>query len=289
MKIAVTGAGGFVGKRFMVYNQSRFELVPVSLREQSPTAVNLQGVTTLVHLAGKAHEMGTISDQVYFDINYELTRQLADRARQQGVRQFVYISSVKVYGDHIHGVLNEQSPCIPTDAYGASKLKAEQYLQSINDPAFTIAIVRPPLVYGPEVKGNTIRLLQLADKNWPLPLGRCGNARSMVFVDNLIELINTIITRQAAGVFVAGDSAPLSTDELIMQMRKYLGNSKGLVSIPGIVRTVMKKLKPALYTRLFGSFVVSNQATNRQLDFFPPYTTAQGIEQMVHWYKNDLK
>ncbi|HEY4148715.1 MAG TPA: NAD-dependent epimerase/dehydratase family protein [Chitinophagaceae bacterium] len=285
-RVAVTGCTGFVGKRFLAYNHNRFDIIPVSLRDTDIASLDLHHVSTVVHLAGKAHQMQPIEDKIYFDINYELTRKLAETAKLQGVQQFVYISSTKVYGDDIKGKLDEQSPCAPTDAYGASKLKAEQYLQAAGTATFKVAIVRPPLVYGPEVKGNMIRLLELAGKNYPLPFGRSGNARSMVFVDNLVELINTIITSQSEGVFVAGDREPIATDRLILLIRKYLGNPKGLLSIPGPLRVVLRTLRPALYTRLFGSFVVDNSATNQRLGFVPPYTTEYGIEQMVKWYQS---
>jgi UDP-glucose 4-epimerase len=288
-KIAVTGPTGFVGHRLMAYDRDRYDLIPVLLRETEPEKLDLRGITTVVHLAGKAHEMKAIDEQVYFDVNYELTRRLADRARSQGVAQFVYISSTKVYGDDIRTTLNEQSPCHPTDAYGASKLKAEQYLQSVSDASFKVAIIRPPLIYGPGVKGNMLRLLQLADKRWPLPFGNSANARSMVFIDNLIELINTIVEQQAAGIFVAGDRAPLSTGALIRLIRKRLGNPARLVNVPGIVLKSIQKIKPALYIRLFGSFVADNQATNRQLNFVPPYTTEEGIGQMTDWFRNYSK
>ncbi len=211
--------------------------------------------------------MEPIDDQVYFNVNYELTRRLADKAKRQGVKQFVYVSSTKVYGDDVRQVLNEKSPCTPTDAYGASKFRAEAYLQSIASGSFSVAIVRPPLVYGPEVKGNMIRLLQLAGKKYPLPFGKSGNARSMVFVDNLIEFINTIIEQQEEGIFVAGDREPIATDRLILMIRKYLSNGSGLVSIPGLFRVVLRKLKPGLYTRLFGSFVVDNSGSNAAAPF----------------------
>ncbi len=286
-KVAVTGITGFVGKRFAAYNQKKFDIVPLSLRETAVEQLDLQDITTVVHLAGKAHQMQPIDDKVYYDVNYELTRQLAEKAKLQGVGQFVYVSSTKVYGDNVKETLNEQSPCLPTDAYGASKLKAEQFLQSAGTGSFKIAIVRPPLVYGPGVKGNMIRLLQLAGKNYTLPFGKSRNARSMVFADNLVELINTIITREAEGVFIAGDREPVATDALILLIRKYLGNRKGLVSIPGPFRALLRKLKPGLYTRLFGSFVVDNGNTNRKLGFVPPYTTEYGIEQMVKWYREE--
>jgi nucleoside-diphosphate-sugar epimerase len=286
--IGITGATGFVGKRLLEYNKNKFSIVPLPLREKKPGQIDLRGIDAVIHLAGKAHDMGRVDDSVYFDINYELTKALADCAKRQDVKQFVYISSTKVYGDDVRGILDEQSVCAPTDAYGASKLKAEQYLQSISSDSFKVAIVRPPLVYGPQVKGNMIRLLHLANKNYPLPFGNSRNARSMVFIDNLIALINTIVAKGATGVFIAGDQEPVPTDKLILLIRKYLGNNKGLVSVPGIFRSIIKKVKPGLYIRLFGSFVVDNSNTNRQLSFKPPYTTEYGVEQMVKWFKETL-
>jgi nucleoside-diphosphate-sugar epimerase len=288
MKLAVTGPTGFVGKRFIAYNKQRFAMVPVSLRDRKPAELNLHGVDAVIHLAGKAHEMRQINENVYFNINYELTRQLADHARGQGVKQFIFVSSTKVYGDDAQDTLNEHSACMPTDAYGASKLKAEQYLQSIGTPRFKVSIVRPPLVYGPEVKGNMLRLMHLANKKVVLPLGNTRNARSMVFVNNLIELINTIVLKEASGTFIAGDREPVPTDKLILLIRKNLGNQSRLISLPGIVRSLIKKVKRGSYIRLFGSFVVDNSNTNRQLGFEPPYTTEQGVKAMVDWFNSSI-
>jgi UDP-glucose 4-epimerase len=163
---------------------------------------------------------------------------------------------------------------------------AEEYLLSISSNTFKVAIVRPPLVYGPRVKGNMIKLLQLAEKNIILPLGNIGNKRSMVFIDNLVALINNIINKQASGIFIAGDARPISTDELVCLMRRFLHNNSRLVSIPAFLRTIIKKVKPALYVRLFGSFVVDNGGTNKLLNFTPPYSTEYGIGKMVHWYRS---
>ncbi|MEO5891090.1 MAG: NAD-dependent epimerase/dehydratase family protein [Ferruginibacter sp.] len=288
-KTAITGATGFVGKRLVKYNQHIFEQQILDLRNNKVGNIDLHEIDAVIHLAGKAHEMNLIPDNVYFDVNYELTRQLADKAKAQGVLQFVYISSVKVYGNEVPEILDEQSACIPTDAYGSSKLKAEQYLQSIQTDTFQVAIVRPPLVYGPGVKGNMIRLMQLADKNIPLPFGNIKNARSMVFVDNLIALINKIVEQKAAGVFIAGDAAPISTSQLLWYIKSGLGRKPHLLSVPLIVRKVLMKVRPALYLRLFGSFVVDNRITNDKLDFIPPYSTQFGIEQMAKWFKISIK
>ena len=283
--MVVTGASGFVGRRFMELNKDKFELVPVSLRSTTVEDIDLEGVHSIVHLAGKAHEMNPVPDQVYYDVNYTLTKKLAEEARRKGVPHFVYASSVKVYGDEAAVILNEKSLCTPTDAYGKSKLQAEEMLQHLSGLHFKVAIVRPPLVYGPEVKGNMIRLLQLADKNYPLPFGSINNKRSMVHLDNLIMLINTIIVRQATGIFIAGDQQPVSTDFLIRTIRKNLGKPENMISIPGVVKKLLQTIKPALYTRLYGSYVIDNTSTNKRLAFDPPVSTEAGIAQMVQWYR----
>jgi UDP-glucose 4-epimerase len=284
MKVAVTGSTGFVGKRYLQVPASNCSKMPLNLRATRVEDIDLRGTDVIVHLAGKAHDMQGAPDEEYFSVNFDLTRALADRAKSSGVMQFIYISSTKVYGDEISATLDEHSACLPTDAYGKSKLAAEHYLQSISSPDFKVAIVRPPLVYGPEVKGNMIRLLELASKNIPLPLGKTNNARSMVFLDNLVALIDKIIGEEASGLFIAGDERPLSTDELVTAIRSNLGNTSGLVSIPVFMRPLIRKIKPALYTRLFGSFVVDNKGSNQRLNFTPPFSSEEGISVMTRWY-----
>ena len=288
MKVIVTGSGGFVGKRFMEYNAGKYSLKPISLRSFDDAQIELHDVDVVVHLAGKAHDMKSTDDRPYFEINYELTRKLADQAKRQGVPHFVYISSVKVYGDD-RAYIDEESPCRPSDAYGKSKLQAEQYLQSIQSSTFKIAIVRPPLVYGPGVKGNLIKFLRLAERDVPLPFGGVDNQRSMVYLDNLVELINAIIEKQATGIFVAGDLQPVSTAELMTLMREFMGKKPGLVSITSVGRKLLKALRPSLFSRLFGSFVINNQKTNQRLGFRPPYATEYGVKQMVEWYLESQK
>jgi nucleoside-diphosphate-sugar epimerase len=289
MQIVVTGASGFVGKRFMEYNKSRYELIALSLRGGIPANIDLMQTGSLVHLAGKAHEMKAVDDKLYFEINFELTRKLADEAKKQGVRQFIYISSVKVYGNMADAFVDETTTCKPDDAYGKSKLAAEEYLRSIEDAHFRVAIIRPPLVYGPGVKGNMIRFLALADKKLPLPFGGIDNKRSMVFIDNLVELINRVAEREARGIFTAGDPEAISTGYLLGLIREYMNNRKGLISLPAFGRKLLKVVRPALFERLFGSFVVDNRKTNQVLGFSPPYSTEYGVKVMVDWYLQHKK
>ena len=273
----------------MELNAALFELLPVSLRDTPVEAIALEGVDAIVHLAGKAHEMQPIPDQIYYDVNYGLTKKLAEEARRKGVPHFIYVSSVKVYGDEAGVVLNEKSHCAPTDAYGKSKLQAEEMLQNMSDLHFKVAIVRPPLVYGPHVKGNMIRLLQLADKNLPLPFGSIHNKRSMVCVDNVVSLLNAIAYQQATGLFIAGDEAPVSTGYLIGTLRKHLGRPANLLSLPGFARKLLQAVRPALYTRLFGSYIIDNSLTNHRLQFQPPVSTEEGLRRMADWYRGSKK
>jgi UDP-glucose 4-epimerase len=285
LKVAVTGASGFVGRRFIDYNKDRYDILPLSLRDRKISDIDLSGVDVILHLAGKAHQMHPVADQLYYEVNYGLTKELAESAKAQNVPHFIYMSSTKVYGEYMKEVIDEKSPCNPTDAYGKSKYQSEELLRFLSTELFKVAVVRPPLVYGPGVKGNMLRLLELAAKNYPLPFGNSRNLRSMVYIDNLVELINNIIYKRANGIFLAGDSKPLPTDQLISLIRKNMGKKEDLVTIPAIFRGLLKIVRPAMHTRLFGSFVVNNSATNKTLGFVPPFSSEQGISEMVKWYK----
>lgn len=285
--ILITGASGFVGKRYLVYNKDKYTIMPVSLRKTTPEQIDYSKVDTIVHLAGMAHQMQKIDDQIYFDVNYELTKNFAQAAKNNKVKHFIFISTIKVFGEHQKAVLNENSPCEPVnDPYGESKLKAEQVLEKMNDDEFCVSIVRPPLVYGPGVKGNLIRFLELANKSYPLPFKAVDNKRTMVFLDNLIELINRLTDAPQNGIFLAGDRAPISTTTLISTMRKQMGKSPNLFVMPTPFKALLKMLKPGLAIRLYDSLEMNTSNTNQRLNFEPPYSIEEGIKSMTDWFKN---
>ena len=283
--ILITGASGFIGQRFLTYNVKKYVLITVSLQAVHPANIDFSDIYTIVHFAGIAHQMKRIEDKVYFDINFELTKEFADAAKRAGVAHFVFISTTKVFGEHQNQVLSETSPCNPqNDPYAESKLQAEQYLQSIEDANFTVSIVRPPLVYGPGVKGNLIRFLHLADKNWPLPFANIANRRTMVYLDNLVELINRIVDTRKSGVFLAGDTHPISTTLLLTEMRLKMSKSPRLFVLPGPMRQMLQKWRPEMVLRLWGSQEMDTRSTNERLGFTPPYSIQHGIADMVEWY-----
>lgn len=286
-QVLVTGASGFVGVRFMEYNAKKYALQSVSLRKTKVDEIDFQKTETIVHLAGMAHQMQKIDDQIYFDVNFHLTTDFAKAAKAAGVKHFIFISTVKVYGDEPKsGYLDLSSPTLPTDPYGKSKLQAEEALQQLEGENFTVSIIRPPLVYGPKVKGNMIRFLELAQKNLPIPFKGIENQRSMVFLDNLVELINKVMDTKTSGVFIAGDKKPISTSELLGGMYEGLDIQPKWFKMPSIGVSILNILKPELVKRLFGSFVIDNTETNKILDFNPPFSSKEGIKVMTDWFKN---
>jgi len=285
--ILLTGASGFIGQRYLSYNSSKYKITAVSLRETQVDDIDFHNVDAIVHLAGKAHQMTPIEDQVYFDVNLHLTEQLAKAAKKSQVPHFIFISTVKVFGEETttHHALTESSECKASDPYGKSKWQAEIALQKIETEDFKVAIVRPPLVYGPGVKGNMLRLLNLSMKGRAMPFAGIENRRSMVFIDNLVSLINSITDQKASGVFHAGDRQPLSTTKLISHINKHMDNKGRLIKLNGFFLRILRWLKPGLIQRLWGSFMIDTEQTNAQLNFNPPYESEEGIRQMVEWFK----
>ncbi len=283
--ILVTGSSGFVGKYFVKHNGGSYKLKTVSLQQKKIEDIYLEGINTIIHLAGKAHQMQAIDPKIYFQVNFELTKKLADVAKIAGVRQFIFISTIKVFGNFDSGVLTIDSPCYPkNDPYGESKLMAEEYLKKIETPDFIVSIIRPPLVYGAGVKGNLHRLIGLVKKMPALPFGGISNQRSMVYVGNLAALIDRVIEKKSSGIFIAGDSQAYSTSHLIKRISCDLEKNTWLISLPKFVISIIHWLNPSLATRLFSSLIVENKDTNQKLEFTPPFTFEEGIKEMVQAY-----
>ncbi len=288
MTLAITGSSGFVGTNF-IRQVKDFQIKEIDLLTQNVDEIDFTGVDSVLHLAALVHQMKGAPEEQYFKINRDLALDVAQKAKSQGVKQFVFMSTAKVFGESTTDkpAWDENSECNPQDAYGKSKLEAERLILGLQDEHFKVAIVRSPLVYGVGVKANMYNLVKLTDKFPILPLGGIKNRRSMVYVGNLVALHEHIIKTQARGIFIAGDAQPLSTTELTRKIATALGKNRMLLSIPFIFRSILKKVKPMIFERLFGSLEMDNSSTNIRLGFNPPYTTDQGIAEMVAWYKQN--
>ncbi len=278
--VLITGASGFVGQRFCVNNKDRYLIKTVSLQNAQIEDLDLSGVDVILHLAGIAHRMDKTDDSLYFQVNYELTKKLAEAAKQAGVGHFIFVSTIKVYGDD-YELLTPETMCRPNDAYGKSKLMAEAALKDWETKDFIISIVRPPLIYGQGVKGNMQKLMGLVENRKYIPLGNINNKRSMLGLDNFVALLDRVIETRKSGTFLIQDSEPVSTSRLISEIAKGKNIQIKLISIPWVVRYTIKKIAPEIYKRLFGSLVVDDSATRNLLNFEPPYSFEEGIRLMA--------
>lgn len=252
-------------------------------------AAALEGKSLVIHCAARVHVMSDSAVDPLTDfrnVNVDGTCALARQAAEAGVRRFIFISSVKVNGESTSLGLPYRADDIPApkDFYGISKFEAEQGLRKVaTETGMEVVIIRPPLVYGPGVKGNFAGMIKLVRNGFPLPLGAIHNKRSFVGVDNLVDLIIRCIDHPAAAnqVFLAGDGADLSTTELLRGVGKAMGKPARLIPVPtGTLQLGATLLgKKAMAQRLLGSLQVDISKTCELLDWKPPYTVEEGLRR----------
>lgn len=284
MKLIVTGSSGFIASHFFKTFGKAHACIPVRVRHDEP--ISLPQADAIIHFAGLAHQKKQLERQAYIDANYLLTKQLYTQAVNSGVRQFVYLSSIKVYGPYKGELFNLESERKPeNDPYGESKKLAEDFLIGQQHTHTKVAIIRPPLVYGPGVKANMYKLIKLCDSKMPLPFEGMQNERTIVSVTNLNHLINHILKHDLEGVFLAGDAANVSTAELVTMIRKVLDRPFRLMAMPSMIRQIIQKLMPGLADRVFGSLAMDVHPSYKKANFVPPVSTEKEMENMVNWYK----
>jgi nucleoside-diphosphate-sugar epimerase len=285
MNILMTGSSGFIGNYFIKKYKNIYNFKYFSFRKDNFNDLILQDINTIIHLSALVHQMGGASKEEYEEINVTQTLKLAKKAKVNGVKQFIFMSTVKVYGEETDLSYREKSDCIPQDEYGKSKLKAELELQKLADDDFKVSIVRTPIVYGYGVKANINNLIKLVQKMPILPFADTQNKRSMVYIGNLCCLVNELIIQEKEGIFLACDDQPISTYNLIQLIANELDKKVYLIKIP-FFESLLKFVKPSFHKRLYESLEVDNSFTKQQLNFKNKYTTEEGIKFMI---KGELK
>ena len=279
--ILLTGASGFVGSYFIKKYKSKYNIKTFSFLHDDFKALHVEDVDTVFHLSALVHQMGGASASEYERVNVTQTLELAKKAKESGVKHFVFMSTVKVYGEETKSKYSENSVCNPEDEYGKSKLKAEIELQKLENENFKVSIIRTPIVYGYGVKANIKNLVNLINKVPLLPFGGIDNKRSMVYIGNLCHLVDVVIEQEKAGIFLASDDEPLSTSRLIELIAKSLDKKIYLIKIP-FFETLLKLVKPSFHKRLYGSLEVDNSITKDKLSITNPYTVEEGIKLMLN-------
>lgn len=314
--ILVTGANGFLGGALisrLVGDRMCNGVVAAIRRNSSPLPEGvrkfqigdlfstvdwhegLRGVDALVHCAARVHVMNDSATdpwQAYREVNVDGTLNLARQAAQAGVRRFVFVSSIKVNGESTklgRSFSAEDIPS-PSDPYGVSKLAAEQGLRDIEaETGMAVVIVRSPLVYGPGVKANFAAMMRWVALGIPLPLGSIHNARSMVALGNLVDLLVTCLKHPAAAgqTFLVSDGEDVSTTELLRRTAQAMGKNALLLPVPAFLLELGAAMlgKRAEVQRLCGSLQVDIEKTRRLLGWSPPLTLDQGLKKAVEGMK----
>lgn len=312
-RVLVTGASGFVGAALVpaLLRRGRYE-VRAAVRHGGVAAGDveqivvgdlgaatqwqpaLHGVGVVIHTAARVHVMrDTAFDPLsaFRAVNVAGTLELARQAAACGVRRFVFISSIKVHGE---GSPDGQPLCAdhlpaPVDPYGISKLEAESGLRELAAATeMEVVILRPPLVYGPGVKGNFLAMMRWLHAGIPLPLGAIRNLRSLVALDNLVDLIVTCVEHGAAAnqIFLVSDGEDLSTTELLERTAAALGRPAWLVPVPaGWLRRGARLFgKEDSWRRLCGSLQVDIGKTRQQLGWEPPVGVDEGLRRAARHF-----
>lgn len=255
----------------------------------------LAGSDCVVHLAARTHVLReAAADPLaeYRRVNVEGTRRLAEQAAAAGVRRLVFLSSVKVNGERtVSQAFVEGDPPRPEDAYGISKWEAEQeLLQIARATGLEVVVLRPPLVYGPGVKGNFLRLLRLVARGVPLPLASVHNWRSLVYLGNLVDAILTATgAPQSAGqTYLVSDGEDVPTPDLIRAIARALGAQPRLFPCPPALLRAAAALagRGGEAARLTGSLQVDSSRIRRELGWQPPFTLGQGLAETARWFKS---
>ena len=278
-KLLITGSNGFVGSYFIKKYKEKYEIKSFSFLKDDINSLDCSDVDVVLHLSALVHQMGGASKEEYEKVNVTQTLELAKRAKESGVKHFVFISTIAVYGEDEER-LDENTICNPITPYGKSKLEAEKELLKLNDDNFIVSIIRPPMIYGKNAPGNIDSLVKLVKKLPIMPLGKIENKRSFISIQNLCYIIDEIIIQQKAGVFLASDDEPLSTTRLIELIAKNLRKKVYLVKIP-FFESFLKLVKPSFHKRLYGSLEVDNSITKEKLNLKNPYSVEEGIEMMI--------
>ncbi len=322
-RILVTGAQGFIGtalcrdlkaRGFEVSgavraaapeDHDRFDPIPVGeIGPDTDWSQILGGIDAIVHLAGRAHHMGEARTtqgseilHLFRWVNVQATKNLAEAAAAQGVKRFIFMSSIKVHGECSpatvtgHRPFTEADTPAPQDSHGISKWEAERALGEIAArSAMEPVILRPPLVYGPGVKGNFLRLLRICDGAWPLPLALVDNRRSLIYVGNLTDAIIACLNHDAAAhkTFLVRDGEDISTAELARRLRQGLGRAQRLMPVPPLMLRLAGVVcrRSAVTDRLTGSLVADDSRIRGELGWSPPFSFDDGLGHTISCYQN---
>jgi len=284
-KILIIGRNSFIGNSFAEHTSFK-HCDKISLRTANLQDLNFNGYDVVIHLPAIVHQSSEIPYKKYYEINVELALQTALKAKKEGVKQFIFLSTIRIYGEYTpeNVIWSENTEPAPTDNYGKSKLEAEEKLKPLNDSDFLISVLRIPMVYGPGNRGNINKMIDFMVHYRVAPFLTINNERNILYIRNLTEFIDQVITQKASGTFLASDPDAVSTTKIARAIAMHMNKKIYMFSIPPLFRRILKMAWRSGYHKIFGNLKLDCTASFKTLNYIPGYTLEEGMKEMIEWY-----
>lgn len=269
-KVLITGINSYVGKsvkKWLDKYPNIYSVHTISLKNDSWKEKNLSQYDVVLHVAGIAHVSSDPKlEDLYYKVNRDLTVDIAKKAKAEGVKQFIFMSSIIIYGnsDINNGVIDQGTVPVPSNFYGNSKLQAEKSIIPLENDNFKIVILRPPMIYGKGSKGNYPKLANLARRTPFFP--NFKNKRSMLHIDNLCEFIRLMINNKESGIFFPQNNEYVQTSELVRLIAETYGKKVMLIKIFNPILSVINQ-RIEVFNKIFGDLVYSMELSNYKQDY----------------------
>lgn len=259
-KILITGENGFISnalKQWLNKYSDLFEVELISLRNNAWKAKCFSDYDAIIHVAGIAHiKENKSNEEVYYRINRSLTEELAKKAKSDKVKHFIFLSTMSVFG-LTEGVINKETQPNPNNAYGKSKMEAEKSLSEMETPEFIVSIIRPPMIYGKNCKGNYQNLSKFSKHGFLFP--KIENSRSMIYIDNFSEFVKLLLLKMKSGIFHPQNIEYVCTSELVKEIA-IANNQK--VYFTKVFNPLVKVLNLNVIKKIFGNLIYEKELTD---------------------------
>jgi len=264
-KILITGANSYIGTsvgKWLSKHPDEYLVDTIDMKTEEWKKKDFSPYDVVFHVAGIAHVKETKKNkEIYYKVNRDLAYETAKKAKSEGVKQFIFLSTMNAYGLK-EGVIDKNTPLDPKSNYGKSKLQAEALINPLDDESFTIAILRPPMIYGNGCKGNYPRLAKLAVKVPVFP--DVNNQRSMIYIDNLCEFVRLLIDNCSGGLFLPQNSDYINTSEMVRLIAETHGKK---VRLTKIFNPLLRILNVSAVNKVFGNLVYELTISELESDY----------------------
>ena len=264
-RVLITGKNSYIGtslENWLMREPDKYKVDTVDMKDGSWKEKDFSLYDVVFHVAGIAHIKETSDNQdIYYKVNRDLAYETAQKAKEDGVEQFIFLSSMSVYGIE-NGVIDKDTPLKPNSAYGKSKIEAEELINKLQDDSFTVATLRPPMVYGKGCRGNYPRLARLALKTPIFP--KVDNKRSMIFIDNLSEFVKQLIDNRSGGLFFPQNAEYVNTSEMVRLIAEAHGKR---VLMTKLFNPLLRLLNVSTVNKVFGDLVYDMSMSEYEFDY----------------------